>query len=134
MCNPEPIHVVAAVLKKDGRFLVCQRPKGKANALLWEFPGGKIEPGETGEAALRRECQEELDIRIQVESLLDSVPKTTPQGLRLLIDFYAVSLLSGTPRAKEHNALRWAKPTEIAELPFCPADETFLKNQQSQPQ
>ncbi|MDO4493733.1 MAG: (deoxy)nucleoside triphosphate pyrophosphohydrolase [Clostridia bacterium] len=116
--------VVAALIANGDRFLICRRPENKSRALLWEFPGGKIEPGETPEAALERECMEELGIRTKVHSLYAEAVHDYPDiSIRLLL--YRTEILSGTPVALEHAELRWIAPEDIPQFAFCPADMPF---------
>ena len=118
--------VVAALIWDGERFLACQRPANKARGLLWEFVGGKVEPGETPEAALIRECREELDITVEPKDVFMEVIHEYPDLTVRLILFNAV-IAEGTPKALEHNDLRWITTQQIDELDFCPADEEILK-------
>ena len=118
--------VVAALIWQGGRFLACQRPAHKARGLLWEFVGGKVEPGETLEEALIRECREELDITVAPKDVFMEVIHEYPDLTVRLTLFNAV-IAQGTPKALEHNDIRWITTAEIDELPFCPADEEILK-------
>ena len=118
--------VVAALIWQGGRFLACQRPAHKARGLLWEFVGGKVEPGETLGEALIRECREELDITVAPKDVFMEVIHEYPDLTVRLTLFNAV-IAQGTPKALEHNDIRWITTAEIDELPFCPADEEILK-------
>jgi len=118
--------VVAALIWDDGRFLICQRPAYKARGLLWEFVGGKTEPGETKEHALVRECMEELNIRVDVESVFMDVVHLYPD-IHIHLTLYHCHIADGTLEALEHNALKWITPAEIDEYSFCPADKDILK-------
>lgn len=117
--------VVAALIWQGDRFLACQRPAHKARGLLWEFVGGKVEPGETLQQALVRECREELDITVTPGPVFMEVLHQYPDLLVRLTLFHAV-IAEGEPRLLEHNALRWITVEEIDSLPFCPADEEIL--------
>lgn len=118
--------VVAALIWEEGRFLICQRPAHKARGLLWEFVGGKVEPGETGEQALIRECREELDVTVAVgEVFLETVHAYPDLTIRLTL--YRARITEGRPRALEHRDLRWIAPGEIPEYAFCPADRAILE-------
>lgn len=117
--------VVAALIWDGDRFMACQRPAHKARGLLWEFVGGKVEPGESRADALVRECREELDITVAVGEVFMEVLHEYPDLTVRLTLFNAV-IASGTPRLLEHNDLRWITVDEIDALPFCPADETIL--------
>ena len=118
--------VVAALIWKGDRFLACQRPAHKARGLLWEFVGGKVEPGETPQMALIRECREELDITVEPKELFMEVVHEYPDLTVRLILFNAV-IAEGSPKSLEHNDLRWITIAQIDELEFCPADEIILK-------
>ena len=118
--------VVAALIWEGDRFLACQRPANKARALLWEFVGGKVEPGETLEEALIRECREELDITVAPRDVFMEVVHEYPD-LTVRLTLFNASIAEGTPRALEHNDIRWITTAQIDELEFCPADEEILK-------
>ena len=118
--------VVAALIWKDNRFLICQRPAHKARGLLWEFVGGKVEPGETREQALIRECREELDITVVPGEIVMEVVHEYPD-LTVHLTLFHADLPDGEPKALEHNALRWITVQEIDQLTFCPADEEILE-------
>jgi len=117
--------VVAALLRRGDRFLIGQRPAHKERGLLWEFVGGKVEPGETKPEALIRECREELGIDVSVGEVFMEVIHTYPDLTVRLTLFNAV-LAAGEPRLLEHNDLRWVTVGEIGEYRFCPADEEIL--------
>lgn len=117
--------VVAALIYDSGRLFICQRPANKARGLLWEFPGGKVEPGETREQALVRECQEELDVTISVGDCFYEVEHVYPDVTIHLTLFWA-RLVQGTPKRLEHHAFAWITPQEIGDYVFCPADEEIL--------
>lgn len=117
--------VVAALIWNDNRFMICQRPEHKARGLLWEFVGGKVEPGETKEAALIRECQEELAVTLSVGDVFMEVIHAYPDITVRLTLFNAV-IAEGDPRKLEHNDIRWITPTEIPLYDFCPADKEIL--------
>ena len=118
--------VVAALIWEGDRFLACQRPAHKARGLLWEFVGGKVEPGESLEDALIRECREELDVTVAPRDVFMTVIHEYPDLTVRLILFNAV-IAEGTPKLLEHNDLRWITTAQIDELEFCPADEEILK-------
>ncbi len=121
-----PIEVVAALIFRDGRFMICQRPANKARALLWEFVGGKVEPGETKEAALIRECREELDIALSVGDVYMEVVHEYPD-ITVRLTLFKAEIAAGEPKLIEHNDLRWITPAEIPDYDFCPADTEILK-------
>ena len=116
--------VAAALVDGDGRVLVQRRPEGRQMAGLWEFPGGKIEPGETAEAALVRELHEELGIETQTACLAPAGFGTDVigDGRQLLLLLYACRKWSGIPRALDAAELRWARPHQLHDLPMPPAD------------
>ena len=118
--------VVAALIWEGDKFLACQRPANKARALLWEFVGGKLEPGETLEEALIRECREELDITVEPKDVFMQVIHEYPDLTVRLTLFNAV-IAEGRPKALEHHDIRWITTAEIDDLDFCPADEEILK-------
>ena len=120
------VQVVAALIWREGRFMICQRPKHKARGLLWEFVGGKTEPRETREQALVRECREELDIEISVGELFMELDHDYPD-LYVHLSLYNACIKKGEPRLLEHNDLRWIKPSEIPDYQFCPADKEILE-------
>lgn len=118
--------VVAALIWEGDRFLACQRPAHKARGLLWEFVGGKVEPGETGREALIRECREELAVTLQVQDVFMDVTHEYPD-LKVHLTLYQATIREGTPQKLEHHDLRWITVDEIDHYPFCPADEEILK-------
>lgn len=117
--------VVAALIWEGDRFLIGQRPEHKARGLLWEFVGGKTEPGESKEQALIRECREELDVEIQVgDVFLEVTHEYTDLTVHLTL-FHA-SIVRGIPQKLEHQDLRWITPQEIENYAFCPANQVIL--------
>lgn len=119
------VEVTAAIICKEGRVLICQRPADKRCGLLWEFPGGKLEEGETGEQCIRRECREELTAELAEIRPFAEVVYEYP-GYAVHIQFYTAKLAAGEPVRREHAAFRWIKPEEAAEIEFCPADAKML--------
>ena len=113
--------VVAALIWAGDKFMICQRPAHKARALLWEFVGGKVEPGETKEQALIRECQEELDIILDVGDIFTEVVHKYPD-INVHLTLFNASINEGVPQKLEHNDIRWITPEEIPLYNFCPAD------------
>ena len=120
------VEVVAALIWDSDKFMICQRPENKSRALLWEFVGGKVEPGETKEQALIRECKEELDITLSVGEIFMDVIHEYPDILIRLTLFHC-TIPEGYPEALEHNDIRWIHPSEIDQYDFCPADTDILK-------
>ena len=118
--------VVAALIWEGDRFLACQRPAHKARGLLWEFVGGKVEPGETRAQALVRECREELGITVAVgERFLQVVHEYPDLTVRLTL--FRAAIAEGVPQRLEHADLRWLTVEEMDAYPFCPADEGILQ-------
>ena len=118
--------VVAALIWDENRFMICQRPAHKARGLLWEFVGGKVEPGETKEQALIRECQEELAVTVAVQDVFMEVDHVYPD-LTVHLTLFNASIAEGVPQKIEHNDLRWITVAEIDQYEFCPADEEILR-------
>ena len=118
--------VVAALIWRGERFLACQRPAHKARGLLWEFVGGKVEPGETLEDALVRECREELAVTVVPRDIFMEVTHVYPD-LTVHLTLFNADLPEGEPKALEHNDVRWITVNEIDGLQFCPADEEILE-------
>ncbi|MBX9732334.1 MAG: (deoxy)nucleoside triphosphate pyrophosphohydrolase [Sphingomonas sp.] len=119
--------VAAALVDQDGRILLQQRPAGKELAGLWEFPGGKIESGESPEAALIRELAEELGISVSSACLAPATFASAPLGDRhLLLLLFVCRKWEGIPRAIEASALKWVRPVEMHALPMPPADRPLI--------
>ncbi len=117
--------VVAALIWQGGKFMICQRPAHKARGLLWEFVGGKVEPGETKEQALIRECREELAVTLSVGEVFMDVIHEYPD-LTVHLTLFHASIAAGEPQKLEHNDIRWITPREIPDYDFCPADVEIL--------
>ena len=118
--------VVAALIWDNDKFMICQRPAHKARGLLWEFVGGKVEPGETKEQALIRECREELDITLNVGSVFMELVHEYPD-ITITLTLFNASIEEGVPKKLEHNDIRWITTDEIPQYAFCPADTEILK-------
>ena len=118
--------VVAALIWDEDRFMACQRPAHKARGLLWEFVGGKVEPNETKEEALIRECQEELGVTVAVEDVFMEVTHEYPD-LTVHLTLFNARIAEGVPQKLEHNDIRWMTVEEIDDFAFCPADVEILE-------
>ena len=126
LTRKKPVDVVAALIWEKDKFLICQRPKNKTRGLLWEFVGGKVEPGETRQQALARECAEELAIDIHVGDTFMEVLHNYPDML-IRLSLFHCTISQGFPQALEHNAIEWIHPSQIDHYQFCPADTDLLK-------
>ena len=118
--------VVAALIWNKGKFMICQRPAHKARALLWEFVGGKVEPGETKEQALVRECREELAVTLSVGDIFMDVVHEYPD-ITVHLALFNACISQGTPQKIEHNDIQWITPAQIPDYDFCPADTQILQ-------
>lgn len=124
--RPRTIRVVAALIRQDGQVLLTQRKPGRHLGLSWEFPGGKVEAGETDETALRRELREELDVEVTVGTRCFETRHTYgSREIHLLV--YRCRLTAGTPRAVEVHALEWVEESRVAERDFLPADLPLVR-------
>lgn len=123
--TPKYTEVVAALIVKDGRYLICRRPYGKARGGLWEFVGGKVEKGETKQQALKRECMEELAAQIDVGEEFCSVTHVYPDLTVHLTVFYATLLQQ--PHMLEHMDMKWILRSQTDDFVFCPADKVILE-------
>ncbi len=124
-----PVVLVAAValVDIDNRVLIAQRPDGKAMAGLWEFPGGKVEPGETPEAALIREVREELGVDTSASCLAPfTFASHAYADFHLLMPLYICRTWLGQPAAREHRAIKWARPVRLGDYPMPPADAPLV--------
>jgi len=118
--------VVAALIWEGEKFMICQRPAHKASGLLWEFVGGKVEPGETKEQALIRECREELAVTLSVGNVfMDVIHEYSDITVHLTL--FSATIADGVPQKLEHNDIRWIAPSEIPNYTFCPADKEILE-------
>lgn len=120
------ITVVAGLIREGDRILICQRPAGKARGLLWEFPGGKVEAGKSKEAALVRECREELGVTLEVGKVYAELTHEYPD-VTVRLTLFEASIGEGVPRRIEHADIKWIKPEEITAYSFCPADKEICK-------
>jgi 8-oxo-dGTP diphosphatase len=127
MSNSPLMVVAAAMVDGDGRVLVQQRPPGKAMAGLWEFPGGKVDAGETPEAALIRELAEELGVHVEAACLAPATFASEMLGERhMILLLYTLRKWRGIPRALHASALRWVRPIELHGLEMPPADRPLI--------
>lgn len=118
--------IAAAVLRRKNNILICRRGPGGSCAYLWEFPGGKIEPGETGEECAIRECREELGVEIQIQGLEEEMVYQYPDG-PYSFAFYNGSIVKGEPEKRVHLEIRWVSPDELTDFSFCPADRPLVE-------
>lgn len=123
--------VVAALIWRGDRFLICRRPAQKERGLLWEFAGGKVEWGETKEQALIRECAEELAIAVEPHEIFAEVTYEYEDIIVHLTLFHCNSF-QGSPQPLEHSEIKWITLGEISQYEFCPADVQILKKLQAQ--
>ncbi len=119
------VEVVAALIWKNNKFMICQRPAHKARGLLWEFVGGKVELGETKEQALTRECKEELNVLLSVGDVFMDVVHEYPD-LTVHLTLFCAIIAEGEPQKLEHNDIQWITPSEIPNYEFCQADKEIL--------
>lgn len=125
--KPLLLVAAAALIDADGRVLICQRPDGKQLAGLWEFPGGKVEKGETPEACLIRELEEELSITVAKACLAPFVFASHEyEGFHLLMPLYLIRRWEGTVINREHKAMAWVKPGKLGDYPMPPADAPLV--------
>lgn len=125
MSEAKIVEVVAALVWDGPRFLACQRPASKARGLLWEFVGGKVEPGETKADALVRECREELAVGLAVDDVFMTVDHEYPD-IHIHLTLFNARIASGTLTLLEHVDAKWILPSEIDTLAWCPADAEIL--------
>ena len=131
--SPLPIDVAAALIFRDGKLLITQRPSGSPLGGLWEFPGGKREPGETFERCLVREIREELDVEISVNRRFESVTHAYPEKT-IHLEFFICRLVSGEPQAIGCAGLKWVTAAELKDHAFPPADAQLLDKLQRLPE
>ncbi len=117
---------MAALVVENGKFMICQRPAHKARGLLWEFVGGKVEPGETKEQALIRECREELGCTVTPGPVFMEVDHVYPD-IAIRLTLFRARIADGRPQKLEHADIRFIAPEEIPQYAFCPADAAILE-------
>lgn len=120
------IQVAAAIIRRDGKILVCRRGAGGSCAHLWEFPGGKLEPGETLEQCAVRECREELEINISINGISGETSYRYPER-EVALTFFDAVILSGEIKKKVHEEIRWVLPAELNQFSFCPGDKEIIQ-------
>ena len=118
--------VVATLIWRGDKFLICPRPANKARGLLWEFVGGKVEAVESKEQALIRECKEELAITVEPHEIFTEVTHEYPD-IKVHLTLFNCTISQGQPQLLEHNDMKWITPAEIASYDFCPADTEILE-------
>ena len=120
------VEVVAAVIMRDGKILIGQRKRSGRHPLKWEFPGGKVEPGEDPRAALARELREELDVEAVIGEEMDSYEVSYGDGFRLRLHFYRVTQFQGEPRNLDFEQIVWERPERLPDYDFLEGDLTFV--------
>ena len=123
--------VVAALIRDENKFMICQRPAHKTRGLLWEFVGGKVEKGESKQQALIRECREELAVTVSVGDVFIEVIHEYPD-MTVDLTLFNCEIAGGEPKMLEHNDIRWITPEEIDGFDFCPADAEILEKIKSE--
>lgn len=118
--------VVAALIRKDNKFMIFQRPSNKTRAFQWEFVGGKVEEGETLEEGLIRECMEEIGVKVRVGDVFMEVDHTY-SDIDIHLTLFNAEIAEGDVKMIEHNDIRCITPEEIDNYKFCPADDEILK-------
>ena len=117
----KPINVVAAIIKKNGSYFIAQRNKEKYMGLKWEFPGGKVDPGETLSEALSREIHEELNINIRVHEKL-AQEKYKDNEINIVLHYFLCSIIDGTIKLNEHEAMKWVEKKDFDKYDFVEGD------------
>ena len=120
------VEVVAAVVTRDGKILIGQRKRNGRHPLKWEFPGGKVEPGEDPRVALARELREELNVEAVIGEELDSYEVNYGDGFRLMLHFYRVTQFQGEPRNLDFEQIVWERPERLPDYDFLEGDVSFV--------
>jgi 8-oxo-dGTP diphosphatase len=120
--------VVAAIIERDGRVLICQRKPDQAHPLKWEFPGGKVEPGESPRDALARELEEELAIQAGIGDEIARYPFAYPGKKPILLIFFRVTTFAGEPRNRVFHQMTWEPPPRLPDYDFLEGDIDFLRD------
>ncbi len=113
-------------MMRDGKILIAQRRRGGRHPLKWEFPGGKVEPGETPQAALARELREELDVAAEIGEEMDAYEVAYPNGFRAMLRFYGVTEFQGEPRNLQFEQIVWESPYRLPDYDFLEGDLSFV--------
>jgi len=121
------VQVVAAILERDGRILICRRTAEQSHALKWEFPGGKVEPGETPPQALERELEEELGIRAAAGKEITRYQYSYPGKNPILLIFFRITRFEGEPVNRIFHEMRWEPPGKLAGFDFVEGDLEFIR-------
>ena len=121
------VQVVAAIIERDGRILICRRTGEQLHALKWEFPGGKVEPGESPEQALARELEEELGLRETTGTEITRYEYCYPSKPPILLIFFRVIGFQGEPANRIFQEMRWEAPARLAEFDFVEGDLRFIR-------
>lgn len=122
----QAVEVVAALIRKNDEWLICQRPACKARGLLWEFAGGKVEAGENPQQALIRECREELAVTVSVGEIFREVTHAYPD-ITIHLTLFHAAIARGEPQQREHADLRWVRAGDLPTYTFCPADAEIIR-------
>lgn len=120
------LNVTAAIIRRNGRILICKRSNGGSCAHLWEFPGGKFEPGETAYECITREIREELSAEIRPVSVFAEYTYSYPDK-DIAFTFIEAELISGEPQLSVHEEMRWVLPEELGQFNWCPADKKVVE-------
>lgn len=120
------IQVTAAIIRQNDRILICKRGAGGSCAFLWEFPGGKLEVGETLEECLIRECKEELEIDIAIKCIFAETTYKYPDR-EIAFTFFTAEIMGGELKMNVHNDMQWVLPSELKDYEFCPADMEIIR-------
>lgn len=120
--------VVAAVIERAGRILICQRRRGQAHELKWEFPGGKVEPGESPEEALRRELREELSTEATLDGEITRYEYAYPGRAAILLIFFRVKQFAGEPQNRVFECMEWEPRERLPDYDFLEGDIDFVRN------
>jgi 8-oxo-dGTP diphosphatase len=120
------ITVAAGILTQDGQILICQRKRAGAFPLQWEFPGGKVEPGEDAQSCLRRELREELDIEVEIGPELSAFQYTYPNGFQVHLVFFKVNAYTGAMVNQAFEQILWVEPRELPKYDFLEADRVLI--------